>query len=171
MSACRRQIASADAALLCVGFKTSIESEGFDRPYALPPEQNELIQTVVHLNRHSVVIINAGGNVDMNPWIKNIPALLQAWYPGQEGGTAIGEILFGDISPSGHLPATFEEQWTDTPAFGNYPGANDKVAYKEGIFVGYRYFDAKGVQPRFPFGFGLSYTSFKFSDLRIERTS
>lgn len=166
----KEQIASADAAVICVGFDPLSESEGYDRPYALPAEQNDLINMVSKMNHRSIVLVNAGGNVDMNPWIGNVPALLQAWYPGQEGGTALAEILFGDVNPSGHLPATFEKRFEDCPAFSNYPGKDDKVYYKEGIFVGYRYYDAKNVEPRFAFGYGLSYTTFAFSDLKIKPT-
>ncbi|HEY1685783.1 MAG TPA: glycoside hydrolase family 3 C-terminal domain-containing protein [Tepidisphaeraceae bacterium] len=164
----QEKIASADAAIICVGFNTDTESEGFDRPYALTSNQNDLILSVSHLNPHSIVLINSGGNVAMNSWINHIPALLQAWYPGQEGGTALAEILFGDTNPSGHLPATFEKRFQDSPAYKYYPGKDDKVPYKEGIFVGYRYFDAKNIEPRYPFGYGLSYTTFKFSDLKIK---
>lgn len=164
-------ITHADAAILCVGFGTSLESEGFDRTYALPREQEELAEKIVKLNPRTVVIVNAGGNIQMDKWIGRAAGLIQAWYPGEQGGQAIAEILFGQVNPSGHLPATFEKQWKDTPAYGNYPGKDDKVDYKEGIFVGYRWFDEKNIQPRFPFGFGLSYTSFELKNLKLSRVS
>lgn len=160
-------IEHADAAILCVGFDPSIETEGRDRPYELPTEQVQLIQKVERMNPRTVVILNAGGNVEMASWIDKTAALVQAWYPGEEGGNAIADILFGNFDPSGRLPATFEKRLEDTPAYGNYPGADDKVYYKEGMLVGYRWYDAKGIEPRFPFGYGLSYTTFQLSDLKV----
>ena len=106
----------------------------------------------------------------MDPWIDKTAALLQAWYPGQDGGRAIAEILFGDVNPSARLPATFEKRWADSPASGNYPGDDDKVYYREGIFMGYRHFDQKKIEPRYPFGFGLSYTTFKLDHLKVTTT-
>ena len=94
-------------------------------------------------------------------------AIIQTFYYGQEGGNAIADILLGNVSPSGKLPATFLKRWEDSPAFGNYPGDGEKVEYKEGIFVGYRWFDAKNIEPLFPFGHGLSYTNFEYSNLKL----
>ncbi|HEY1686612.1 MAG TPA: glycoside hydrolase family 3 C-terminal domain-containing protein [Tepidisphaeraceae bacterium] len=162
------KIAKADAAVLCVGFNPQFESEGFDRTYALPQDQEKLIQKVEALNPHTIVVVNCGGNVAMANWIDNAAGLIQAWYPGEEGGRALAEIIFGKVNPSGKLPATFEKKWEDSPGYANYPGKNDEVSYKEGVFVGYRWFDAKGIVPRYPFGFGLSYTSFALSDLKIK---
>lgn len=164
------KIAHADAVILCVGFNHLLESEGADRTYALPAEQEQLVEKIVALTPHAIVLVNAGGNIEMAPWIDHAAGLIQAWYPGEAGGTAIADILFGNVCPSGRLPATFEKQWQDSPAFGNYPGQDDKVAYKEGVFVGYRWFDAKQIEPRFPFGFGLSYTTFQLKNLRINRS-
>lgn len=163
-----QEISHADAAILCVGFNPQWESEGFDRTYALPQNQAALTKKVEAMNPYTIVIVNCGGNVEMADWIGRAASLIQAWYPGEEGGTALADIIFGKTCPSGRLPATFEKRWKDTPAYGNYPGKDDKVYYKEGIFVGYRWFDAKGVAPRYPFGFGLSYTSFELSDLKIK---
>lgn len=161
--------AMADVVVIAAGFNDSTESEGADRTFRLPPGQDELITAMTGANKNTVVVMISGGAVDMNAWIDDIRALLQAWYPGQEGGTAIAEILFGDINPSGHLPATFERYWQDNPAYPSYypvPGTL-KIEYKEGVFVGYRGFEENGVRPLFPFGHGLSYTSFEYGGLKI----
>jgi beta-glucosidase len=149
-------IAGADAAIVCVHTN---ESEGGDRAYALAGDQQILISESAAANPHTVVVLEAGGNVAMKDWIDHVPALVDAWYPGQAGGKAVAEILFGDTNPSGHLPDTFEKDWTDSPAYGNYPGT-DHVDYTEGLYIGYRWYDKKKIEPRFPFGFGLSYTTF-----------
>jgi beta-glucosidase len=156
-----------DVAVVCVGFNSETESEGFDRTFGLPPRQNELIEAVARANPRTIVVLNSGGAVDMNGWIDQIGALLEAWYPGQEGGRAIAEILFGKVAPSGKLPATFERHWGDAEADQNYPGTDEKAIYREGIFVGYRYFDRAGVKPLYPFGYGLSYTAFAYSRLAV----
>lgn len=156
-----------DAAVVCAGFNRTTESEGFDRTFGLPPGQDHLIEAVARANKKTVVILNSGGALDMTKWIGRVPAVIEAWYPGSDGGTALAQILFGDVDPSGKLPATFERRWGDSEADRNYPGADGKVFYKEGIFVGYRYFDRSKVKPLFPFGYGLSYTRFAYSDLRV----
>ncbi len=160
----------ADVVVVPVGFDTVTETENFDRTFSLPPGQNELIQKLAKVNRNIVVVINAGGGVDMKPWIDQVSGVLHAWYAGQEGGTALAEILFGATNPSGRLPATFERNAEDNPTFNNYyPAENSvKVNYKEGVFVGYRGYEKNNVQPLFPFGFGLSYTSFAYSDLSVK---
>jgi beta-glucosidase len=159
----------ADVVVLCVGFDPSTESEGGDRTFRLPGGQDALIQQILEVNKNVIVVLTAGGNVDMRHWIDQVPALLHAWYPGQEGGTALAQILFGKVSPSGKLPASFERRWEDNASFGGYyPNKGDKrVEYKEGIFVGYRHFDRAQVKPLFPFGYGLSYTTFQYSDLKV----
>ena len=159
----------ADAVVLCVGFNAETEGEGFDRPFALPAEQVELIKAVALANPKTIVALNAGGNVEMSQWLTNVPALLHTWYPGQEGGTALAEILFGDVNPSGKIPATFERRWEDNAVCAGYydPGEVHRVKYSEGVFLGYRHMDAHGIEPLFPFGFGLSYTSFEYANLRI----
>ena len=101
------------------------------------------------------------------PWIGKVAAVLEAWYTGQECGNAIADVLFGDVTPSGKLSQTFPELLEDNPAYINYPGENGKVHYGENLFVGYRYYDAKGIVPLFPFGFGLSYTTFEYNGLRL----
>src|SRR6185295_11961382 len=116
------------------------------------------------------VVMTSGGSMDMNAWLDRVPALVEAWYPGQEGGTALAEILFGDVNPSGRLPVTFERQWEDNPVHDSYyPAAGTKrVVYKEGIFVGYRGYERNGTRPLFPFGSGLSYTTFTYWNLSIK---
>jgi beta-glucosidase len=161
------QIAQADAAIVCVGFNNHLESEGGDRSYQLPKGQEELIQSVAKANPRTVVVLNAGGNVEMANWIDQVPGLIHAWYPGEMGGTALAEILFGDVNPSGKLPASFEKQWEDAAAFGNFPATARKIHYAEGVFVGYRHFDAKNIEPRFPFGYGLSYTTFAYGKAQL----
>ncbi|GAB4234344.1 MAG: hypothetical protein Kow00109_07370 [Acidobacteriota bacterium] len=157
--------AEADTALLFVGLSADLEGEGWDRPSMdLPEQQVELIQQVSAVNPRTVVVIIAGSQVGMENWIGGVPAVLQAWYPGQEGGHAIADILFGRVNPSGKLPMTFVRRWEDHPAFGLYPGG----IYSDDIYVGYRYFDTFGVEPLFPFGHGLSYTTFAYDDLEID---
>jgi beta-glucosidase len=160
-----------DAAIVCVGFDNGTEGEGFDRTFELPDGQDDLVSGVAEKNPHTVVVLNSGGNVDMHRWLDKVPALLHAWYPGQEGGNALAKILFGDISPSAKLPVTFEVSENDNPAFKSYPSdsSGENVRYEEGIFVGYRGYDHFGIKPLFPFGFGLSYTQFDYSDLRIDQ--
>jgi beta-glucosidase len=165
-----RLVQSADAAVVCVGFNQQFEREGFDRTFGLPPGQAALIRRVAALNPRTVVVINSGAAVGTADWIGGVPAVLQAWYPGQEGGRAIADILTGAVNPSGKLPISYGARVEDSASFGNFPGSNGKVDYAEGIFVGYRWFDSKGVAPLFPFGFGLSYTSFTYSKIRIDRT-
>ncbi|HWO33907.1 MAG TPA: glycoside hydrolase family 3 C-terminal domain-containing protein, partial [Candidatus Acidoferrum sp.] len=164
---------SSDAVVVAVGFDRYSESEGSDRSFQLPIGQNELIEAILAANKNVIVVVNAGGAVDMSTWVNRTPALLQAWYPGQEGGTALAQILFGEFSPSGKLPVSFERRLEDNPTYANYyPNDSDRrVKYNEGIFVGYRHYDKADVQPLFPFGFGLSYTTFKFSNLAINPSS
>ncbi|HUB27243.1 MAG TPA: glycoside hydrolase family 3 C-terminal domain-containing protein, partial [Tepidisphaeraceae bacterium] len=160
----RQVVAAADAVIVCVGTE---DTEGSDRPYNLPLDEDHFIAMAAAVNRHCVVIVNSGGNVAMSDWIDRVPALIQAWYPGQAGGRALAEILFGIVNPSGHLPDTFEKDFADSPAYGHYPGKDHAVDYAEGIYVGYRWYDTKHISPRFPFGFGLSYTTFSVGDLKI----
>ena len=157
-----------DAAIVVVGYSSSLESEGFDRPSMdLPAGQDELIEAVAAANKNTIVVIVAGAPVTMTKWIGRVPAVVEAWYGGQEAGHAIGDILFGAQNPSGKLPVTFPKQWSDSPAYGHYPGDNLHVTYEEGIYVGYRGFDKRNVEPLFPFGHGLSYTKFDYSGLKI----
>jgi beta-glucosidase len=169
-----KQVAEkADAVVLTVGFSPETEGEGWDRTFALPPGQEQLIREVTAANKNTVVVVTSGGNVDMNAWLTAAPAVVEAWYPGQEGGRALPQLVFGDLSPSGRLPATFEKRWEDNPVHSNYypePGTN-RIAYKEGVFVGYRGYEHAGVKPLFPFGYGLSYTTFAYSNLAVNRAN
>jgi beta-glucosidase len=159
----------ADAVIICVGFDPKTEGEGFDRTFRLPGGQDELIRQISAVNKNVIVIVTAGGNVDMTHWIDSVPVILHAWYPGQEGGTALAQILMGDYSPSGKLPVSLESRLEDNPTFHNYyPENGDNHAkYAEGIFVGYRGYDRSATKPLFPFGFGLSYANFEYSKLSI----
>jgi beta-glucosidase len=161
----------ADVVVLIASLNGEWESEGFDRvDMKLPGAQNELIKRVAKANKNTIVVLNAGSPVEM-PWINKVPAVLQLWYNGQEQGNALADILFGDVNPSGKLPTTFPVRLQDNPAYINYPGENGKVRYGERIFVGYRYYDKKEIAPLFPFGHGLSYTTFKYSNLRLSAKS
>ncbi len=134
-------------------------------------DRDALIDKVAAANKRTVVVMLTGGPV-LTPWRDKVAGLLEAWYPGVEGGTAIARVLFGDVNPSGHLPATFPKREADEPTAGDpeaYPGVAETVTYKEGVFVGYRWFDAKGIPPAFPFGHGLSYTSFDYTGLDVTR--
>jgi len=145
------------------------EGEGGDRPsLALPGFQDKLIQAVVAANPKTFVVLNNGTPVSM-PWLRQVPGLVEAWFPGQEGGHAIASLLFGDINPSGKLPATLAARREDYPDYGNFPGKNGQVTYAEGIYVGYRHFDKQKIAPLFPFGYGLSYTTFRYSHLRLSQ--
>jgi len=159
--------AASDVALLFVGMTGEWDTEGADRPHMdLPGRQNELIARVADANPRTIVMLQTGAPVTM-PWLEQVAGVLEAWYPGQECGNAIADVLFGTVNPSGKLPQTFPARLADNPAFINYPGENGRVRYGEGIFVGYRYYEKKQVVPLFPFGFGLSYTSFAYDRLRL----
>jgi beta-glucosidase len=155
-----------DVAVIFAGLPQGYESEGGDRPdMELTGSQTELIRAVAKANPNTVVVVNAGAPVTM-PWFTDVPAVIEAFYPGMEGGNAIARVLLGEVNPSGKLPVTFPKRLEDTPAFNNYPGGKE-VLYGEGIFVGYRHYDQRDIQPLFPFGYGLSYTTFAFSDLKV----
>jgi beta-glucosidase len=167
--AAKRLAAKADAVVVAVGFNRDSEGEGADRTFFLPIGQDALIREMASQNKNVIVSITSGGAVDSAGWIDQVPACLEQWYPGEQGGTALAEVLFGEVSPSGHLPITFEKQQEDNPSFSNYypePGTK-RVVYKEGIFVGYRGYEHNRTKPLFPFGFGLSYTTFNFANLVI----
>ncbi|MBN2201964.1 glycoside hydrolase family 3 C-terminal domain-containing protein [bacterium] len=158
----------ADAAVVFAGSTEREESEGFDRPdLRLDPAQEELIRAVSAVNPNTAVVLYSGAMIDMNAWVDSVEALVQVWFPGQEGGTAIADILFGDANPSGKLPTTFARKWEDCPAYGRFPGEKGRVEYSEGLYVGYRYFDRYGIEPLFPFGHGLSYTTFEYGKLKV----
>ena len=163
--------AQADAVVVAVGFDPETESEGGDRTFRLPPGQDELIQEMAAANKKTIVVITAGGGVDMNAWLDRVPAVLQAWYAGQEGGTALAEIIFGAVNPSGRLSVTFERQEKDNPTFDSYypQGDGKRVVYKEGVFVGYRGYEHNSTRPLFAFGHGLSYTTFAYRNLKVDK--
>ncbi len=161
--------AASAAAVVCIGYNPASEHEGSDRFFALPVGQDELVEAIRAANPKTIVVLTAGGSADVSRWIDRVPAFLVGWYPGQEGGRALGPVLFGDVNPSGRLPISWERRWEDNPVHDSYyvnaPG--NTVDYKEGVFVGYRGYEHNGVKPLFPFGYGLSYTTFAFSNLTL----
>jgi beta-glucosidase len=163
----------ADLVIMSVGFDNKTEGESFDRTYEMPYFQGSFINQIANVNNNVVVVLNSGGNVEMSSWIQNSKALLMAWYPGQEGNLAAAEILFGKTNPSGKLPASFESTLEENPCFLNYFDSNkdNRVSYNEGIFMGYRYWDKANTKPRFPFGYGLSYTTFAYNGLSTNKTN
>jgi beta-glucosidase len=164
---------SADVVIFCGGLNHNggYDSEGSDRrDLKLPGGQDGLLEQIVAANPKTVVVFNGGGAVEMDDaWLSRVPALLYAWYPGLEGGNALAHVLFGDVNPSGKLPCTFPKKLMDSPAhaLNAYPGTNGVETYTEGLLVGYRWFDTKNIEPLFPFGYGLSYTKFKYSHLKL----
>lgn len=165
---------NADAVLVTVGFDGSTESEGFDRTYDMPWPQNELISQIASLNPKTIVAVTAGGGVETSTWISRIPVLLHNYYPGQQGSTALAQILLGDRSPEGHLPFSWERTLNQNPASAHYaeePGDGRAVHYSEGMFLGYRYYTSMNEKPLFPFGFGMSYTKFSLSNLKVDKHS
>ncbi len=174
------QLKSAAVVLLSTG---TLDSEGWDRPFALPAAEEQRVRRCVELNPRTVVLINSGGGFDMTGWSDRAAAIVHAWYPGQAGNTALAEILCGAVNPSGKLPITIERRFADSPGCG-YLHADDQlyhgwepdndmaqpiraVEYAEGVFVGYRWYEAKRVAPLFAFGHGLSYTTFVYSDINV----
>lgn len=164
----------ADAAVVCVGLGHRLggDSEAGDRKsLALPAEQDALVRETLAKNANTIVVLVTGSPVAM-PWVDDVPAILMAWYPGMEGGRAIADVLFGEVNPGGKLPVTFPRALADSPAHSDprcFPGDKKEVRYDEDIFVGYRHFDREAIEPLFPFGHGLSYTSFEYSQLAIEQ--
>jgi beta-glucosidase len=164
-----RAAAVAAKAQVSIVFGSYFEREAFDQgSIALPGQQNAMITAVAAANPHTIVVLNTGGPVLM-PWLSRVKGVVEAWYPGQEDGTAIASVLFGDVDPAGHLPQTFPISLSKTPTASRaqFPGVGRRIDYSEGLDVGYRWYDAKNVTPLFPFGFGLSYTSFRFSRLTV----
>ena len=158
-----------DKVILLVGTNSDWETEGNDRSdLNLPGDQNKLIETILDINPNTVVVLNTGSPIIM-PWIDKAKTVLQSWYPGQEYGNALVDLIFGDVSPSGKLPTSFPKDIEDTPAFKSYPGKDLQMDYEEELLVGYRWYERKNIETLFPFGHGLSYTSFKYSNLDIQR--
>jgi beta-glucosidase len=187
----RKIVAAADAVVLAVGFNAPTEGEGHDRTFELPWGQDALIETVAQSNPHTIVTLTGGGGMETRRWLDKVPVLLHAYYPGQEGGTAIGEVIFGKRNPEGKLPVSFDRGWEESASAKYYypiKGADTSlhvteegrppvdyviphVKYADGLLVGYRYWTTTGKHPLFPFGFGLSYTTFSFSKLDVPATA
>ena len=166
-----RVAAAAERVVLCVGRTGEWDTEGWDLPnITLPGRQDELVAAVLQANPNTVVVLQTGGPVEM-PWLGQAKAVLQAWYPGQEAGNAIADVLLGEVEPAGRLAQTFPRRWSDNPTQSQdrevYPGLNGHVRYGEGIFIGYRHYDRHGIEPLFPFGHGLGYTSFDLSGFAV----
>jgi len=155
-----------DKVILFLGTTAEWEFEGGDRPNLdLPGDQIKLLEAVLDVNPNIIVVLTTAAPV-IAEWADKVPAVVQSWYGGQEIGNAVADVLFGDINPSGRMPQTWPKRLEDNPAYLNYPGENGKVFYGEGLFIGYRYYDTRKVEPRFHFGYGLSYTTFEYSNLQ-----
>jgi beta-glucosidase len=183
--------AAADVVVVAAGFTPATEGEGNDRTFALPWGQDALIGAVAQANPRTIVTLTGGGGMETRPWLDKVPALLHVYYPGQEGGTAIAEVLFGKHNPEGKLPISFDRSWDENPSAAYYypvKGADTAlhvtepgrppvdyvvphVKYDDGLMVGYRYWTTTGKHPLYPFGFGLSYTTFSFANLQVLATA
>ena len=168
----RKAAGEASAVVYCGGFDSDLEGEGFDRPFELPESQTADLELLAGINPNLVMVLHAGGGVDFTGWGDRAAAIVMAWYPGQEGGRAVAEVLTGKVCPSGRLPVSMERSWADNPTYNSYYDRRDvahkRVMYTEGVFVGYRGYDRSGTAPRYPFGYGLSYTTFAYSNLTVE---
>ena len=174
----KEQFAAADVVLVSVG---TLDAESIQRPFALPPSAEKLVQQAVGANPRTVVLVNSGSGIRMTGWADKAAAILYGWYPGQNGFRAIAKVLSGELNPSGKLPITIEKEFADSPAKGTIPPdgqfynecRNERliqlydIPYTEGVLVGYRWYDTKGIEPLFPFGHGLSYTTFELSKPRL----
>jgi len=164
-----------DNIVVCIGFNKKTEGEGKDRNFSLPEEQLLLLQSAKAQNKKVIAVVNGGGNPDLTSIEPYADAILLAFYPGQEGGTAIAEVLTGNTNPSGKLPYTVERKWEDNPCYNHYYDSvhksHKRVRYQEGIFVGYRGFERNQTPVLYPFGFGLSYTTFEYSNLNVEKST
>ncbi|MFB5676467.1 beta-glucosidase [Paenibacillus terreus] len=167
----KKAAAAAEVAVIFAGLPDRYESEGYDRQHLqLPPAHIELIEAVAAVQPNTVVVLSNGAPVEM-PWLGSAKAVLEAYLGGQAGGGAIADLLYGKANPSGKLAETFPQQLSDNPSYLFFPGEGDRVEYREGIFVGYRYYDTKNVKPLFPFGYGLSYTTFEYTGLTLSSSS
>ena len=173
-----KSLQDADYIVICLGHNNLTEKENHDRTFELPEGQLELLYNILKYNKNVIAVVNGGGAIEMASWMKDVKAILMAWYPGQQGGQAVAEIITGKVNPSGKLPCSFETKWEDNPCYDSYYENVDRirtsninpysrVEYREGLFIGYRGYDKTGVKPLFPFGFGLSYTTFEYSGLEI----
>lgn len=162
--------ANADIAIIFTGLPIEFEMESGDRSnMEMPAGHIRLIKEIASAQEKSIVLLNNGSCVAMQPWIDHVPAVLEAWLGGQAGGPGVADVLFGTVNPSGKLAVTVPKRLEDTPAYLHFPGENGRHLYSEGIFVGYRYYDIRKIAPLFPFGFGLSYTEFTYSDLHVDK--
>ena len=173
-----KALSETECVVVCLGHNNFTEKENSDRTFELPQGQLDYLNMVLKYNKNVVVVLNGGGGIEMAPWMNEVKAVLMAWYPGQQGGLAVSEIITGKISPSGKLPISIEEKIEDNPCSANYHENVDRirskkinpharVEYREGLFVGYRGYEKNGVKPLFPFGFGLSYSTFDYSNINI----
>lgn len=157
-----------DVALIFAGTNANYESEGFDRKdLILPNEQDDFIKRIAEVNPNTIVVLTTGSPVLMDEWLDKVDGLIEAWFAGEQAGNAIAEILLGETNPSGKLPMTFPTKWEDCSAFNTYKKEDGTTRYEDGIYVGYRHFEKYNIKPLFPFGFGLSYTTFKYNDLKL----
>ncbi len=168
-------LAKYDVAVLAIGGNEQYDGEAHDRSFRLPEFQDDLIVNAAKLNPRTIVVLHGGGGFNVQAWVSKVPALLHAWFPGQYGGQALAEILFGEVNPSGKLPITVEKRVQDNPAFATFPlnDLNAPEIHKEaqagqGLLVGYRGYEKKGIKPQYPFGYGLSYTKFRYSGIDID---
>ncbi len=170
-----KDLSKYDAVVIATGSNYEHEGEGSDHGFELPDQQAELISFVTKANPNTIVVMHGGGSADMQPWASKVGASLQAWFPGQQGGQALAEILFGKVNPSGKLPITIDKKIEDNPSYASYPdpaayrgdNALTEMTYSEGLYMGYRGYDKKHAKPLYPFGYGLSYTTFGYSDLKL----
>lgn len=169
MDKLKASLDEATDAVYCAGFNSSTEGEGWERPFNLPADQVRMMNLVSSLHDKVTVVVNAGGGVDFNGWADDVESVIMAWHPGQEGGQALAEILTGKVVPSGKLPISIENKWEDNPVHDSYYDNNRRVTYTEGVFMGYRGYDRTGKTPRYPFGYGLSYTDFEYSGLEVKK--
>jgi beta-glucosidase len=164
-------LATYDAVVMAVGGNEQYDGEQYDRSFRLPEFQDNLIANATKLNPRTIVVLHGVGGFNMQAWVDKVAALLHAWFPGQYGGQALAEILFGEVNPSGKLPITIEKRVQDNPAFASFP-INDveapEIVYSEGLFVGYRGYEKNRIKPQYPFGYGLSYTTFRYSDIEVD---
>ena len=165
------EIRGADAVIIASGLNPNMEGEGFDRAFALPDDQVALLRRIVGLTSRAVIVNNSGGPVDLSPVAERAGGIVQAFYPGGNGNLAVAEILFGKTNPSGKLPMTWPRSLAGTYYAAAYPSKNKRMVYDEGLYIGYRWFQKNNVRPLFPFGHGLSYTTFRLSDLRLKPTA
>jgi len=165
----KRSAKESDVAVIIAGLPERYESEGYDREHMqMPQSHNKLIEEITKVQPNTVVVLSNGAPVEM-PWVDKIKGLLESYLGGQAWGGAVADILFGEVNPSGKLAETFPKKLSHNPSYLNFPGEEDRVEYREGVFVGYRYYDKKQIDPLFPFGYGLSYTNFEYTDLTIDK--